>query len=323
MRTVIAERPGPPDVLRPVELPDPEPHAGHVLVDVEAAAVVFIDTQMRAGTPPPPLPAPAFPLTPGNGVGGTVTAVGEGVDAAWLGRPVVTTTGGRGGYASRVVVAVDDLHRVPEGLDVRTAVALLADGRTAVGLARAAAIEPGDTVVVTAAAGGVGSLLVQLGSNADARVVGLAGGGRKLAHARELGAVAAIDYRDSHWPAHLDAAAPDGLQIVFDGVGGPTSRILFDRVVPGGRYLPHGVASGIPGEVPADEAGKRGVEIVPLSAIGGSARALRDLVEEALRLASAGLIRPTIGQTWPLAQAADAHAAIEARTTLGKTLLIP
>jgi NADPH2:quinone reductase len=322
MRAVIADRTGPPDVLQPVELPDPEPAAGQVLVAVEAAAITFIDTQMRAGTSPRPLPPDAFPVVLGNGVAGTVAAVGDGVPDSWTGAAVVTTTGGRGGYASRALAAASDLHRIPAGLDGRTAVALVADGRTALGLARAAAIRPGETVAVTAAGGGVGSILVQLAVNAGATVVALAGDARKLDLACGLGAAVAINYRDDDWAEQVAGAAPGGIDVAFDGVGGATSGPLVERMSPGGRYLPHGASSGSWGDVGA-LAARRGVTVVPLASIGGGPEGLNRLIDEALDLAAAGRIRPTIGQTYPLAEAAAAHAAIEARTALGKTLLIP
>src|SRR5262245_64429895 len=123
MRVILAERPGPPQVLSAVERPDPEPGPGQVLVDVAVAAITFVDTQMRAGTFPR-LPASAFPVVLGNGVGGTVAALGDGVDGAWLGADVVTATGGRGGYASLALAATDDLHRLPPGLALADAGAL-------------------------------------------------------------------------------------------------------------------------------------------------------------------------------------------------------
>jgi NADPH2:quinone reductase len=259
----------------------------------------------------------------GNGVAGTVVALGADVDAGWLGAEVATATGGSGGYATRAIAAATDLHRIPSGLDVRSAAALLADGRTAIGLTDAARIQPGDTVAVTAAAGGVGSLVVQLARNAGATVVALAGDDPKLDHARSLGAGAAVNYRHPDWPRQLADIAPGGLDVAFDGVGGDTSRHLFDRIAPGGRYLPYGAASGAWGDVDAGLAASRGVTVVPLSAIGGGPDDLHRLIEAALQQAASGQIRPTIGQTYPLDRAADAHAAIEARATLGKTLLIP
>ncbi len=316
MRAILAEHPGPPQVLSAVDRPDPEPGPGQVLVDVAVAAITFVDTQMRAGTFPG-LPASAFPVVLGNGVGGTVAALGEGVDGAWRGAEVVTSTGGRGGYASRALAAAEDLHRVPPGLALRDAVALLADGRTALALVEAADVGPGQTVAVTAAGGGVGGLLVQLALRAGAEVVALAGDERKRAHARALGAPATVDYRAQGWPDRLDEAAPGGLDVAFDGVGGDVSPVLVARVRPGGRYLPHGAASGRWTAVDGE-----GITVIPLSAVGGGPADMYRRVEEAFALAAAGKLRPTIGQTYPLDGAAEAHAAIEARATLGKTLLI-
>ncbi len=182
MQAVRAEHAGPPDVLELVELPDPVPGAGEVRIAVTFAAITFIDTQMRAGNSPgPPV---SFPVVLGNGVGGTVIEVGDDVDPTWMDTTVVSSTGGRGGYATDALAAVSDLHRVPAGLELADATALLADGRTALGLMRAADVADGETVTITAAAGGVGGLLVQLASDAGARVIALAGDDAKLEHAR-------------------------------------------------------------------------------------------------------------------------------------------
>ena len=316
MIVILAEQPGPPQVLSAVERPDPEPGPGQVLVDVAVAAITFVDTQMRAGTFPG-LPASDFPVVLGNGVGGTVAAVGDGVDGAWLGTEVVTATGGRGGYASRALAAADDLHRMPPGLAMADGVALLADGRTALALIQAAEVAPGQTVLVTAAGGGVGGLLVQLARRAGAEVIALAGDERKRAHARALGASTTVDYRAEGWPDRIGEAAPAGLDVAFDGVGGDVGPALVARIRPGGRYLPHGAASGRWAAVEA-----RGITVIPLPAVAGGQAEMYRLVEQAFALAAAGELRPTVGQTYPLADAAAAHAAIEARATLGKTLLL-
>jgi NADPH2:quinone reductase len=317
---MIAATAGPPDVLKPVDLPDPAPGPGQVVVAVRVAAITFIDTQLRAGRSPGP--TVVFPVVLGNGIGGVVDAVGAGVDPDWIGVDVIASTGGKGGYATRALASAADLHRVPSGVSLPHATALLADGRTAVGLARAAHIGAGDIVVVTAAAGGVGGLVVQLAKNAGARVVGLVGNDAKLAQIREIGAVFAINYRDADWPEQLDAVAGCGIDIAFDGVGGSTTMPLFDRVRAGGRYVQYGAASGSWVTVDSTTAAQRDVRVVPLSAIGAGPGELFELVESALALASAGDIHPIVGQTYPLEQAADAHAAIEARTTVGKTLLL-
>jgi NADPH:quinone reductase len=319
MRAVIADHPGTPQVLHPVTLPDPEPDSGQVRVAVEVAAITFVDTLIRAGSPIAP-PA-TFPVVLGNGVGGTIDRIGPGVDPAWIGTRVVTTVGGRGGYAGLAIAAAEDLHRLPDRLGLRDATALLADGRTAVGLHQAAGISPNETVIVTAAAGGVGSILVQLAKASGARVIALAGSRAKLDHAGDLGADSTINYRDRDWPSRVHAVAADGLDVVFDGVGADTTSALFPLVRRGGRYLSHGAVGGRWGTIDETAAAERGVTLIGLSAIG--ATGVFDLTERAFELAARGIIRPTVGQTFSLDQAADAHAAIESRDTIGKTLLLP
>ena len=320
MRAVIADQAGPPGVLIPVELPDPEPGPGQVRIAVFRAAITFVETQMRAGTSMGP--AVTFPAVLGNGVGGVIDAVGEDVDPEWKGALVVTSTGGRGGYATMAIANVEDLHRVPNRVDITDALALLADGRTAVGLARAANIQPGDVVIVTAAAGGVGGLLVQLAVRAGARVIALAGDDAKLTHAKGLGADVTISYRAPGWSDLINAAAPAGADVVFDGVGGHTTSVLYPLTHHGSRYLLHGMASGTWGSIIAADATERGVTVIPLSAIGSGPEDMYQLTEEALAMAAAGNLHATVGQTYPLERVADAHAAIEDRATVGKTLLI-
>src|SRR5437762_430213 len=142
MRAIVVREFGPPAVLVPEEMPEP---SGEVLVDVELANITFVETQIRSGRPPNPAMAPALPYIPGNGVGGTVD-----------GRRVIAATGGSGGYTERAAVASDALIDVPDGLELSDAVALLADGRTAMMLLRNGEVRAGETVLVEAAAGGVG-----------------------------------------------------------------------------------------------------------------------------------------------------------------------
>jgi NADPH2:quinone reductase len=322
MRQVVMDQHGPPEVLHVVEVPDPEPGPGQVLVRVAAAGVTFVETQVRAGRSPRPEPGPAeLPAVLGNGVEGLVERVGEGADPSLVGRQVVTTTGGRGGYADLVVVDAGLLLPVPDGLGPGEAVALLADGRTALALAEAAAVQPGDRVAVTAAAGGLGGLLVQLALRAGAdAVVGLASGADKLAVARELGATDAVDYRAHGW-ADAVRTAVGPRTVVFDGVGGDVGRALVELAAPKARYLIFGAASGAMTSAADVEAA--GLTVIPLSAVGGGPEVMRGLSARAMDEAAAGHLRPTIGQRVPLADAAAAHAAIEARETIGKTILVP
>ena len=315
MRPSSCARSGRPSGSSPRTSPTPEPGPGQLLVAVEAASITFVETQIRAGRPPHPPMAPALPAILGNGVGGTVTALGEGADAALLGRRVVTTTGGTGGYAERATADASAAIVVPDGLELHAAVALLADGRTALSLIGSGAPQPGETVLVLAAGGGVGSLLVQLARRAGAHVVAAAGGERKLALAAELGAQRTVDYTRPGWEADIGA---DGVDVVFDGVGGAIAAAAFGRVKPGGRFVAFGMASGaFVGAQDAEAAGVTLVRGVPLTP-----ERSRALSAQALDEAAADRLIPTIGQTFALEQAADAHAAIEARATLGKTLLL-
>lgn len=311
MRAVWLREFGGPGVLVAGEAPDPVPGPGQVLVEVTYAGITFVETQFRASGRGPF--RAELPMIPGNGVGGVVAQVGPGVDAGLLGRRVVTGTGGSGGYAERVAVAADGLFAVPDGLALDEAVALLADGRTAAMLIDAAGPGPGDRVLVEAAAGGVGSLLVQLAVAAGATVVAAAGGPGKLALARELGAAEAVDYRASGW-----AEGTDPVDVVFDGVGGAVGRAAFGLLARGGRMVSFGLSSGEWSGIPEEEAEARGVTLLGLRPTPGAVRRATELV---LAEAAAGRLRPVIGLRLPLDRAADAHAAIESRATTGKTLL--
>ncbi|MCC9311024.1 zinc-binding dehydrogenase [Kitasatospora sp. RB6PN24] len=311
MRAIWLEQFGDPSVLVPGAAPDPVPEAGEVLVAVEFAGITFVETQFRA-TGAGPFKG-ELPMVPGNGVAGTVTAVGAGTDPALLGRRVVSSTGGSGGYAERVAVPATGVFEVPDGLALDEAMALLADGRTAVLQLRAVRPAAGERVLVEAAAGGVGSLLVQLAKAAGAEVVAAAGGPRKLALARELGADEVVDYREADWTGQV---AP--VDAVFDGVGGAIGRAAFELLGAGGRMVSYGLASGEWAAIPARTAAARGVALVTGER---TPAALRDATEYALAEAAAGRLRPVIGQRFPLAEAAAAHAAIESRATVGKTLL--
>jgi NADPH2:quinone reductase len=311
MRAVWLREFGGPQVLVPGEAAEPVAGPGQVVVEVAFANITFVETQFRA-TGKGPFRA-ELPMIPGNGVGGVVAAVGEGVDSALVGRRVVTGLGGSGGYAERVAASADGLLDVPDGLDLDRAVALLADGRTASLLVSAAEVKPGDRVLVEAAAGGVGTLLVQLAKGAGATVVGLAGGERKVDLVRELGADLAVDYREAGWADGVGA-----VDVVFDGVGGTTAAEAFGLLGRGGRMVSFGLASGAWADISEQAAAARGVTLV---SAGGPPARMRAFAASALAEGAAGRLHPVIGQRFPLERAADAHAAIESRATVGKTLL--
>lgn len=323
MRVVEVTRFGGPEVLVPTEAADPVAAPGQVVVDVSAADVLFVETRIRRGgggryfdvTPP---------YVPGGGVAGRVRSVGEGVDPGWVGRPVVTSTAERGGYAEQVAVPSEGLIPVPDGVDLREAAALLHDGNTAFGLLEGTGIEPGEWVLVTAAGGGLGILLVQLARVAGARAIGAARGKRKLDLILELGADAAVDYSQPDWTERVrEATGGAGPDVVFDGAGGQIGLAAFEATARGGRFSAHGAASGGFAAIDPQEAERRGVTVRGIEQVRGAAPEIaRRRLERALAEAAAGRIRPVIGQTFPLERAADAHAAIESRDVLGKTLLV-
>lgn len=293
MRAVWLREFGPPSVLVAGEAPEPVAAPGQVVIDVAYANITFVETQFRA-TGQGPFAGTPLPMVPGNGVGGFV---GE--------RRVIASLGGSGGYAERAAADEASLFDVPDGLGLDDATALLADGRTATMLARAAEIRPGERVLVLAAAGGVGTLLVQLAHAAGALVVGAVGSERKLPLVRSLGADTATLYDDAEGP----------FDVIFDGVGGELARAAFAQAADGARMLSYGLASGSWAGIGAEQAAARGVTLVQPDR---SPPALRSATESAL----SGALKPVIGQRFPLERAADAHAAIESRATLGKTLLV-
>jgi NADPH2:quinone reductase len=335
VRAVVIREFGPPEVLDPAEVDEVRAGPDEVIIDVEFANVTFVETQVRAGRPPHPSMLPALPAILGNGVGGTVAGGGSGTGPGvgtgsgagtfseagtgpGAGRRVVASLNGTGGYAERAVAPAPRLIEVPDGVALRDAVALLADGRTALALAGRAGLRAGDTVLIEAAAGGVGTLLVQIARNAGARVVALAGQPRKLAIARDLGADLTVDYRRDGWDEQVRDVAGQ-VDVVFDGVGGDIGLAAFGLLGPGGRFCPFGMASGRFAPVTPELA--QAHQVTVLAGAAASPEELTALIRTALAEAAAGRLRPVIGQEFELDAAAGAHAAIAARATVGKTLL--
>jgi NADPH:quinone reductase len=316
MRAVWLKEFGGPEVLVAGDAPDPVAGPGQALIEVAFANVTFVETQFRASGAGPF--KPVLPMIMGNGVGGVVTSVGAGVDRGLVGKRVVSSTGGAGGYAELVAVDAGALVEVPDGIELDSAVALLADGRTAMLLVRAAGLRAGERALIEAAAGGVGTLLVQLARSGGARVVAAVGGARKAEVARDLGAEVVVDYGEAGWTERVREAA-GGVDVVFDGVGGAIGRSAFELLDRGGRMLSFGLASGAWAEISDEAAADRGVRVIrgPLA----PPEELRAFTERALAEAAAGRLRPVVGQRFPLDRAAAAHAAMQSRATVGKTLL--
>ncbi|WP_406401721.1 zinc-binding dehydrogenase [Streptomyces uncialis] len=312
---------GDPHVLVPVRLPDPVAGPGEVLVAVEAVDTLVVETQIRAGWGRDYFPI-APPYVPGSGVAGTVRALGDGVDPDWTGRRVAASLDLSGGYAELVAVPVGALTAVPDQVSLTDAAALVHDGVTALTLLHATGLRPGERVLVLGASGGMGTVLVQLAKAAGARVVGTARGDRKIALVRELGADAVVDASRPDWVEQARAAlGGTGADVVLDGVGGATGAAAFPLVANGGRFSAHGAPSGGFSEVDPDDAAARGIRLFGIADVQLPADERARLVARALEEVAKGALRPVIGATFPLDQAASAHRAIESRELLGKAVI--
>ena len=244
---------GPAENLTYEQVEDPAPGPGQVRIAVAAAGVHLLDTALREGMKgPAPEPTP-LPTVPGREVAGVVEALGEGTPDSWLGKRVVAHLGfAPGGYAELAVTDAGRLHEIPANLDPAQAVAMIGTGRTALGILQFAEPGPDTVAVVPAAAGGIGTLLVQYARNAGATVVGLAGGPEKTALVAANGADLAVDYKDPAWPDKVRAFLGDvPAGVVFDGVGGDVAREAIALLGPRGRHIVFGWSAeglgGVPG----------------------------------------------------------------------------
>ncbi|AYY15117.1 oxidoreductase [Actinobacteria bacterium YIM 96077] len=323
MKAVRLHQFGSPRNLIVEDVPDPVPQEGQVRIRVEASGVHVIDTLIRAGGNGAPVPQD-LPAILGRDVAGVVEAVGEGVEETWIGERVVAYLGAAGGgYAERALAQAEALHRISPQLDAAAAVAMIGTGRTAVGILDAAALTADDAVLVTAAAGGLGTLFVQAARRAGSVVIGVAGGPTKVEQVRRNGAHVAIDYSVAGWPQQVrDALGEQEVSVVLDGVGGDLGRAAMELLRPGGRLLMFGHSSGTPIPFTSDDVIERGlttswVIFSILRAPGG----LRALERRALDEAAAGRLLPAV-QRYSLEQAARGHEDLENRATTGKVVLV-
>jgi NADPH2:quinone reductase len=318
---------GPAENLRYEEVDDPEPGDRQVRIAVAAAGIHLIDTTIRAGVPGGPMPLPELPMTPGREVAGVVDRLGDNVDPEWLGRRVVAHLGqASGGYAELAVANVVALHALPDRMAADAAVAMIGTGRTTMGILDVAALTGDDVVLITAAAGGIGSLVVQEARHLGATVVGAAGGPAKVEQVSRLGATFAVDYNSPHWTEEVrELLGGREVTVALDGVGGSLGRGALELLGIGGRLILFGWSSGEPTEVTVGDLYSRGLTV----SVGIGPRVLkrpgglRGLEERALAAAASGRLVPLVGQAFPLAKAADAHTALETRGTVGKTVLEP
>jgi NADPH2:quinone reductase len=313
VRAIQIPRNGGPEVLTLVELPEPQPGPGQLLVDVAAAGVNYADTHLADGSY---LVRPELPYVPGSEV------IGRTPD----GRRVMAVTDG-GGYAEKAAVAEALAVDVPDGLSDAEALAVLVQGLSAWHLLRTCArLAPGETVVVNAAAGGVGSQAVQLAKLFGAgRVVATASTVDKRELAQRLGADAAVDGAPEGYAARvIEANGGSRVDVILDAVGGAVFDAALTALAPFGRLITFGMASRqAPTPVHPARLMRRNTAVVGfwLAPVLGVPAMYGPPLAELLALVADGRLSPVVGQQYPLAEARQAHEDILARRTTGKVVL--
>lgn len=323
MKAVRFEETGGPDVLKIVDVPVPSPGPGQLLVRHEAVGINFIDTYHRSGLYPLKLPGGL-----GMEAAGVVEAIGEGVTRFQPGDSVAYASGPIGAYAEYNTPAAERTVRLPPGVDARIGAAAMLKGMTAEFLLRRCyRVQAGETILIHAAAGGVGSIAVQWAKHLGAHVIATAGSEDKAERARRLGADHVILYR------HQDVAAEvrrltdgKGVPVAYDSVGAATFEGTLGSLARRGLFVSFGNASGpVPPFAPLrlSQSGSlfftrptMGDYQATTEELDASAAALFDVI-------ASGAVNIEIGQTFPLAEARAAHEALEGRKTVGASLLIP
>jgi NADPH2:quinone reductase len=324
MRRVRYYEYGDPDVLTIEEAEIPTPGPGQVLIRAEAIGANFVDTKFRRGPSSGAIFQRPLPGKLTGDVVGTVEAVGLGVDTQQVGRRFAGLA--EDAFADYIVADAQWLAPIPDGLDLGAASMLPMGAPVALRTLRTGRLAPGETVLIHAAAGGIGHLAVQLAKLLGAgMVIATAGSPAKLDFARKCGADIAIDYRDSDWPDQVRKAAPRGVDVVLDSVGGETLQRSFDVLAPFGRIVIYGAASGELTSLPV-------TNLFALKSVAGFSliawraadpeQARREMTEVA-EYSTAGQLHTAVHARLPLAEAAAAHRLLEDRSQLGRVLLLP
>ncbi|MBA2335923.1 MAG: quinone oxidoreductase [Blastocatellia bacterium] len=315
MKAVRIHEFGGAENLRIDEIDKPTPGADEVLIKTAAAGINFADTMLRQNKY---LFSPELPFTLGFEVAGTIEAVGEGVKHLQTGQRVLATIRG-GGYAEYAVANASTVVPIPEKLDFGEATALLIQGLTAIGLL--VDLKAGQTILIHAAAGGVGTLLVQLAKRRGATVIGTASNEEKLQKVVALGADFAINYTDTDWTEQvLEATGNNGVEVIIEMVGGEVGRQNLKILAIGGTLHVYGAASGEDFQISA-----LGV-LFNMHTVKGynlNREKPENLVKytgELMALIDEDLLQISVTE-FPLEKAADAHKAIESRKTTGKVVL--
>jgi NADPH2:quinone reductase len=319
MQVIRFTEQGGPDVLRPADVPEPEPGPGQVRVDLAATGVNFVEVYQREGRYRVPLP-----YVPGSEGAGTVSAVGEGVDGLRVGDRVVSLDL-EGAYAERALVDAERVVPVPADVDLHLAAAAFLQGATThYLLTDTYPVRPGEVVLVHAAAGGMGLLLTQVATRLGARVVGTASTPEKAALAKAAGAVAVVPYVEVAGAVD-EATGGAGVAVVFDGVGRDTFDASLKALRRRGTLVLYGASSGAVPPFDPMRLQNEGSLFLTRPTLGhytADPGELRRRAQDLFGWLADGL-SVRVHDRYPLAEASRAHADLEARRTTGKILLVP
>ncbi len=340
MRQIWIMKAGAPEVLTLKEAPDPAPRSGELRIRVEASGVNFADILGRMGIYPD---LPALPVVVGYEVGGRVDAIGDGVDAAWLGRDVFAMTR-FGGYADVVCVPENQVFARPPGMSAEQGAAIPVNYFTAWQLVVVmGALRAGETMLVHSAGGGVGIAATQIAKHIGAQVIGTASTA-KHAQLRALGVDHLIDYRNEDFEARTrEIMAGRGVELILDAVGGASFKKGYRLLAPTGRLGMFGISSAATGKERSiismlrTVAGMPWFQFTPLALINqnkgvfgvnlghlwSELERIRGWSDALLELWSQGAVRPQIARTFRFEEAAAAHHYIQDRKNIGKVLLVP
>lgn len=324
MRAIVVDRVMEPADLRVVEQPAPELRPGTVEIEVRAAGCNFSDILITQGKYQV---KPEYPFVPGGEIAGVVSALGEGVSGLSVGDHV-TSAPGIGGFAERAVADAAATHRIPDAMSFEEAASFpIMYSTSYMALVFRADLQPGEDLLVHAAAGGVGLAAVQIGKALGARVIATAGGEEKLAIARENGADDTIDYREEDFIERVrELTEGKGADVIYDPVGGDTFDGSLKCIAWNGRLLVIGFASGRIPSVAANRIMLKNIAVAGLN-WGGYKEKEPHKVPEAMQalfaLYESGGVRPLIHATYPLDELPDALAALGGRRTVGKIVVRP
>lgn len=323
MKAIVVHEPGGPEKLELCDVPEPQPGEGELLIDVRATALNRADLLQRRGLYPPPKGASEIL---GLECAGVVAAHGPGGAPVAVGQRVMALLPG-GGYAERVTIPSGMAIPIPENLGFAQAAAIPEAFLTArEALFTLGRLEPTQTVLVHAAAGGVGSAAVQLAHRFGARVVATAGSAEKLARVRELGADALVDYKTQDFAAIAKAATDGrGVDLVLDFVGGAYWEKHAGCLAVGGRVVVIGVLGGTNANVNLGQLLQRRWQILGLvmrsRPVADKIAITRAFIRESLPLFADGRLLPVVDSTFPLAEARAAHERMEQNANVGKIVL--